>query len=256
MYKLQRMDNHTEILLYSLITDGMTANQVISQLPPEGPITLRINSDGGDVFEAIGLYNYLRDREVYVVIDGICASAASIVAMCGKRITMRNGSMMMLHRPLSMALGNADDLREAAAVLDKITESITDIYAARSQSLTREVIAELMSGDTWMTAGECFVKGFCDEVESVIEDSLPAKTYEDGVHDERQRLYALDELSGPGREGILMAAKYKTLRTAQDVAIELLKAERVKSPSVSAFGAGEYDGAVSMMVAAINEKRR
>ena len=164
--------------------------------------------------------------------------------------------MMMLHRPLSMVLGNADDLREAAAVLDKITESITDIYAARSQSLTREVIAELMSGDTWMTAGECFVKGFCDEVESVIEDSLPAKTYEDGVHDERQRLYALDELSGPGREGILMAAKYKTLRTAQDVAIELLKAERVKSPSVSAFGAGEYDGAVSMMVAAINEKRR
>ncbi|MBQ2617752.1 MAG: Clp protease ClpP [Synergistaceae bacterium] len=256
MYKIQDVNGSTEILLYSLIYDGLTGNQILRRIPPEGPITLRINSDGGDVFEAIGLYNYLKDREVYVVVDGLCASAASVLAMCGKRITMRTGAMMMLHQPLSAVCGNAEEFREAAGVLDKIGEGIAGIYASRTKMSVDDVKA-LMNASTWLTAGECLVYGLCDELESAEPpaEEPPAKTYEDGVHDERQRLYALDELAGPGRENILKLAKYKDILTARDVAVEILKIESVRPPVVSASVPGGYGGAVEMMIKHINEKR-
>ena len=245
MYKIySQQDGTTEILLYSLIEGGYTASKLIRQLKdsPSQSITLRINSDGGEVFDAIALYNYLKGRDVRVIIDGICASAASIVAMSGRDITMMQGSMMMIHNPATIAIGDAEELRAQAEVLDKVSALVTDIYASRA-SIGRDEIVKLMDDDTWMTAPEALAYGFADALDEAIEeipeaDSPEAKAamvkdlaaydaaYDDGVKAERARLRELDELSAPGREVIINEAKYIAPQTAQEIAVKLLKNER------------------------------
>ena len=253
MYKIlnQSVDS-TEILLYSLIEGGTTAAKVIKalQASPSENITLRINSDGGEVFDAIAIYNYLKDKHITVIIDGMCASAASIVAMSGEKIIMQEGSMMMIHNPVTLAFGESEDLKTAAGMLDKVTELITDIYEAKT-GLDRAEIEEMMAAQTWMTPVEALTYGFCDEVDSageyppleagdrIYEDitdkvraqqGLPelATAYDNGIKAERERLKALDELYTPGRASIINRAKYETGESAQEIALELLKSERVR----------------------------
>ena len=249
MYKiLNKNQDSTEIMLYSLVYQGYTANQVIEQLRESQAenITLRINSDGGEVFEAIALYNYLKDKNVTVIVDGICASAASVIAMCGKKIVMKTGSMMMIHNPLTFAIGNAEEIREQAEILDKISGLIADIYCTRG--LDREKAVKLMNDSVWLNAEETLSLGLADEIENTpeqeqetdqpesepksepeIEDRL-TQSYEAGVKAERERLQALDELSAPGREKYLDSAKYETYQTAEQIALDLLKKESAGRP--------------------------
>lgn len=235
MYKiLNQSSNSTEILLYSLIYGGYTANQIISALKASDTenITLRINSDGGEVFDAIAIYNYLKDKNVHVVIDGMCASAASVIAMSGKTITAKKGSMIMIHNPLTFAIGDSEYLRDQADILDKITASIAGIYSSRTGKSTEEIMS-LMNAETWMTAEDALASGFVDEIEAPEPEPAPAPeptnastaTYEDGVKAERTRLKMLDELYTPERAKILNRAKYETGETADQIALELLKSE-------------------------------
>ena len=167
MYKILNSAEGTEILLYSLIEGGLTAGKLIKtlQASQSDTITLRINSDGGEVFDAIAIYNYLKDKNVHVVIDGICASAASIVAMAGKRITMKQGSMMMIHNPLTIAIGESEDLKAQADILDKITESIVSIYMSRT-GRTHDEIVSMMDSESWMNELEAVAAGFADDIET------------------------------------------------------------------------------------------
>ncbi len=246
MYKiLNQSGDSTEILLYSLIQGGTTARNIIQtlQASPSENITLRINSDGGEVFDAITIYNYLKDKHVTVIIDGMCASSASIVAMCGEKIIMRHGSMMMIHNPITFASGESEDLRNAAEMLDKVTLLIEDIYHQKT-GLTEEEILEMMNAQTWMTPEEALKYGFCDKI-SLYEDvtdavracqrgeglhtleARPEDTdiYHAGAQSERERLHALDELYTPERASVINRAKYETGQTAQEIALELLKAD-------------------------------
>ena len=274
MYKiLNQSDNGTELLLYSLIEGGQSAAKIIRQLKEStaDEITLRINSDGGEVFDAIALYNYLKDRNVSVIIDGMCASAASIVAMSGRKIIMKQGSMMMIHNPLTFAIGDADDLRIQADILDKITDSLASIYAGRTGK-SHEEILDLMKAETWMTADEALAAGFVDEIDSAQESpqdshgeiinekstEIPAPSYEDGIAAERERIRALDELYAPGREVILNAAKYINFSTAEQAAVDILKAEKTKPPVMPLNAHDVKDlasHAVSAMAEYINSKR-
>lgn len=242
MYKVINSSDGPEILLYSLISEGYTASRLIQALEKTAAesITLRINSDGGDVFEAIALYNYLKDKAVKVVIDGICASAASIVAMAGEHIVMKSSAMMMIHNPVTIAAGESETLREAADVLDKITASIVEIYTARTGK-TKDEIRALMAAETWMNSLEAVAYNFADEVadsssevilapvESIAPENL---SYEDGVKAERERLRGLDELYTPERAKLLDAAKYITGENAEQVAVRILKAESHMTPSM------------------------
>ena len=235
MYKIMNSGLETEILLYSLIEEGYTAGRLIKALqdtPPDSIITLRINSDGGEVFDAIAMYNYLKNRNVHVVIDGICASAASIVAMSGKRITMKQGSMMMIHNPVTFAIGESEDLRAQADILDKITESIISIYQSRTH-MEHDDIVSLMNAESWMNETEALGYGFVDDIETVSapkqSDTLTQNSsdFDAGVKSERERLKALDELYTPSRADVLNDAKYYSLQTAEQIAVRLLKAEAV-----------------------------
>lgn len=265
MYKiLNQSGDTTEILLYSLIEGGTTAAKVIKSLQsnPSGNITLRINSDGGEVFDAIALYNYLKDKHVTVIIDGMCASAASIVAMCGERIIMKSSSMMMIHNPVTFAFGDSSDMKNAAEMLDKVTGIIEDIYQAKT-GLQGEEILEMMNAQTWMTPQEALEHGFCDEVEpdpsisDLAEPFTETLNYSDGVSAERERLRALDELYTPSRAPIINRAKYETGQTASEIAIELLKAENTR-PSVDVNNlktADTQSQVIDSMVDYINRRR-
>lgn len=142
-------------------------------------ITLRINSVGGDVFEAQAMYSYLKSHpaNVTVRVDGIAASAASLVAMAGDRIIMPANALMMIHNPAGFAMGEAEDMRDMADILDKVRDSIAAVYMMRT-AIAREDILRMMDEETWMTAEEAHVLGFCDEVEGAIE--IAAMALKDG----------------------------------------------------------------------------
>ena len=128
-------------------------------------ITLRLNSPGGDAWDGIAIFNALRDHKasVHVVVDGLAASAASFIAQAGDRITMNRGAQMMIHDAAGLAIGNARDMRDMAEVLDRVSDSIAGIYAARSGRPVAEFRAA-MARDTWYTAAEAVDAGLADEV--------------------------------------------------------------------------------------------
>ncbi len=253
----------TEILLYSLIEGGLTAGKLIKalQASQSDTITLRINSDGGEIFDAIAIYNYLKDKDVHVVIDGICASAASIVAMSGKRITMKQGSMMMIHNPLTIAIGESEDLRAQADILDKITESIISIYQTKT-NMEHDDIMNLMKAESWMNETEALSYGFVDEIDTQPDPELPAQaaaamTYEDGVKVERQRMFALDELYTPSRSVIINEAKYITGKTAEQIAVNILKSEAARGSiqGINNFSARNESADLDAFIDAVKRKK-
>ncbi len=126
-------------------------------------IVVHINSEGGDMFAGIAIYNLLSSHpgEVECVVEGLAASSASIVAMAGKT-TMRSGAMMMIHNPWAMVAGDADAMRAAAEMLDKSKDALVDIYQEKTGKSLDELKA-LLAAETWMTAAEAVDAGFADE---------------------------------------------------------------------------------------------
>lgn len=129
-----------------------------------GALTVRINSPGGDVSAGVAMYNMLNEHEgeVTVKVDGIAASIASLIAMAGDKIVMLPGSMMMVHKPWTIAAGNSDDMTQVVEMLEKTGESMIPIYAART-GLSKERIEDLLKAETWMTPSDAVELGFADE---------------------------------------------------------------------------------------------
>ena len=130
-----------------------------------GPVTLHINSPGGDVIAASQIYTMLMDYpyDVTVQIDGLAASAASVIAMAGKKVCMSPSSMLMVHNPFTCAMGDSDEMRRAIQMLDEVKESIINAYALKT-GLSRAKLSHLMDNETWMSAYKAKELGFCDEV--------------------------------------------------------------------------------------------
>lgn len=134
-------------------------------------LTVRINSPGGDVFDGITIYNRLKqfNGTVNVIIDGLAASIASIIALAGDTITIGEGALYMVHLPWTFAYGNRMELDNVVNRLLDVEEQMIGIYAKRS-GLDRAEIKSLLEAETWMGAEEAIEKGFVD---SKVEDSLP-----------------------------------------------------------------------------------
>lgn len=141
----------------------VSARSVIEQIEKAGKsrIELRINSPGGSVWEATSMMAKLRAHKagVDVYIDGLAASAASLVAMVGESITMAQGSMMMVHRAINLTYGNVADHEKAIEVLKKYDSEIVDIYADRTK-LPREEVQAMLDAETWLSPSEAVAKGF------------------------------------------------------------------------------------------------
>lgn len=125
---------------------------------------VHINSLGGDVFDGIAIHNLLKnhDAEITIHIDGIAASAASVIAMAGDRIMMPPTAMMMIHQAWTIALGNANDFRKMAEDLDKIGSSLIAAYEPRFVGTTEE-LKQLLDDETFLTAAEAVSLGLADE---------------------------------------------------------------------------------------------
>lgn len=128
-------------------------------------ITVWIDSWGGDVFAAAGIYNALKEHKgkVTVKIDGKAVSAGSVIAMAGDEILMSPASIMMIHNPWSKAVGEAKDMRHAADVLDEVKETILNVYQART-GRNREELSQLMDNEEWMSAQKAINEGFADSI--------------------------------------------------------------------------------------------
>lgn len=178
------VNGNSEILLYGPIAeenswwgDEVTPKNFAADLECLGgrDVTVRINSGGGDVFAAHAIHNQLVSYKgrVTVVIDGLAASAATIIAVAGDRIIMPSNALFMIHNPaigLSDYYG-ADELLKAAEALNTIKDSIVAAYRKRCKASAEE-LAAMMDAETWMGAAECLEKGFVDEIQGSVSPVL------------------------------------------------------------------------------------
>ena len=134
-----------------------------------GPITIWLNSPGGDCIAASQIYSMLVDYQgdVTVKIDGLAASAASVIAMAGTKVLMSPTSLMMIHNPATTAFGDHKDMAKAIEMLDEVKESIINAYETKTK-LSRTQLSHMMDSETWMNAKKALELGFID---GIIEDS-------------------------------------------------------------------------------------
>jgi len=134
-------------------------------------ITVNINSLGGSAWDGIAIYNLLNDHKatVDVVITGMAASAASVIAMAGDTVTMRTGSQMMIHDASGICVGNAADMRKTGDALDVCSDSIADIYAKHAGGTSAEWRTR-MRDETWLTVKQAIGLGLADEEDTDVQD--------------------------------------------------------------------------------------
>lgn len=167
-----RGEKSAEIMIFDVIGadffgEGVTAKGVKRDLDALGEVSdivVRINSPGGNVWDGISIFNMLKahSAQVHVQIEGLAASAASLIAMSGDLITMGEGAMLMIHNPYCLAIGDGDDMRKAAEMLDKTKSQFVDIYSRRTGGKP-DAIEQMMNAETWFTGAEAVASGFADE---------------------------------------------------------------------------------------------
>lgn len=199
--------------------EGTTAKRIAAALRQIGdkPVSVMMNSPGGDVFEGLAIYNALRAHPAKVTINvlGLAASAASIIAMAGDEIVMGLGSQMMVHRSWGATVGNANDHLAASDILDGIDRSLTEIYVARTGLSDAKVLSYLdgpmkASDGTWFTAKEAVEAGFADRVDEAlkVEASAPPARADIAARRQLDDIFAKAGLSrSEGRRVFSTAAK-------------------------------------------------
>lgn len=142
------------------ITPQLFKDELVSG---SGNITVWINSPGGDCVAAAQIYNMLMDYrgDVTVKIDGIAASAASVIAMAGTKVLMSPTALMMIHNPLTVAIGDSEEMQKAIDMLSEVKESIINAYEIKT-GLSRAKLSHLMDAETWMNANKAVELGFAD----------------------------------------------------------------------------------------------
>ena len=150
----------------SWFDDDITPKKFKAELLRDtGDIAVWLNSPGGDVFAASQIYTMLREYpgKVTVKIDGIAASAASVIAMAGDEVVMSPVAMMMIHNPATVIFGEAAELQSAVKMLGEVKESILNAYEERTQ-LTRGKLSAMMDAETWFSAQKAVELGFADKI--------------------------------------------------------------------------------------------
>ncbi len=184
------------------ITPKMFRDELFSG---EGPVAVWINSPGGDCIAASQIYSAMMDYpgNITVKIDGLAASAASVIAMAGTIVQMAPTAMMMIHNPATMAFGDHNDMKAAIKMLDEVKESIINAYQLKT-GLSRDGISKLMEQETWMNANKAIELGFADSL----------------MEDEKKSAAAGFSFSTRSSENFLrekLAAKYREKPTEENV---------------------------------------
>ena len=165
------------IFIYGEIGTQVTAKSVQDQIDPNATdYEIHISSVGGDVYEGYTLYGILNalQKPTTVIIEGLCASIATLIAQAGDKVVMTNPAEFMIHNPYVQINGDSDELKEAAGQLDRIKKTIISVYRKRT-GLSEDELSAMMDVESWLTAEEAKQRGFVDEV----QDKLKAVAYID-----------------------------------------------------------------------------
>lgn len=168
-----------EVLIYDYIgVGGISADEFIQELNSikANNITLRINSNGGDVFDGFAIFNAIHRHKAKVTayVDSIAASAASFIVMAADEIVMSPHSQLMIHDAQGLALGSAGDMQKMAGLLDKVSDNIASVYAERTGKSVPEWRA-LMKEETWFSDEEAVAAGLADRVDGEDEEAVAAR---------------------------------------------------------------------------------
>nr|DAZ15576.1 MAG TPA: Putative ATP dependent Clp protease [Caudoviricetes sp.] len=177
-----------------------------------GNITVWINSPGGDCVAAAQIYNMLTNYsgKVTVKIDGIAASAASVIAMAGDAVLVSPVSMMMIHNPATIAWGDSAEMQKAVAMLDEVKESIINAYEIKT-GLDRKKLSKLMDAETWMDANSAVEYGFADGI-------MQRNTAEDMAVPTVSMMYSPAQVTNSLKEKIAKKCKIEKPKTrAEDL---------------------------------------
>lgn len=177
--KAKEDDGASEIWIYDEIGIwGIDAKDFVKELSAikSKKIDMHINSPGGDVFDGAAIYNEIKrhSADVTTYIDGIAASIASVIALAGNQVYMAENALYMMHNPWGMVLGNAEDMRKQADVLDKVRDTMLGAYTAKSGNDKKDIIA-LLDAETWLSAEEALEEGFIDEISGKMDMAACAK---------------------------------------------------------------------------------
>ena len=163
----------------SWFDDDITPKKFKNELNAnEGDIEVWLNSPGGDVFAASQIYTMLKEYKgmVTVKIDGLAASAASVIAMAGDEIVMSPVAMMMIHNPATVIFGEASDLQDGIKMLSEVKEGIINAYEQRT-GLPRSKISNMMDAETWFSAQKAVELGFADKILYAPETQAAAEGF-------------------------------------------------------------------------------
>ena len=151
---------------------GLNAQSFIDEIKPfkNAALNIHINCVGGDVFDGMAIYNVIKKRtaRTTVYIEGIAASMGSVIALAGDEVIMAENSLFMIHNAWGGAMGEATEIRKTAALLDKISGEIADIYTKKT-NLPYNRVKEMMDEETWLSADEAYNLGFIDSISDAIK---------------------------------------------------------------------------------------
>lgn len=188
-FKAEAGDTSSTLTIYGDIGeswwgDSTSAKDVESALKnvTSDTITVHLNSPGGDVFDGIAIYNQLKNHsaKVVIIVDGLAASAASLIAMAADELIMNTGSMLMIHEASTFAWGTKADIRKTLNALEGIDKSIADIYMTRFEG-ERSEVETMITNETWFTASEAVEVGLADKVNEEVEEELNAEDFKNSV---------------------------------------------------------------------------
>ncbi|CCY17253.1 aTP-dependent Clp protease proteolytic subunit [Eubacterium sp. CAG:786] len=219
-------ETQTETMERTLLLNGTIADEswfdddVTPQLFKDelmsgsGDITVWINSPGGDCVAAAQIYNMLMDYKgnVTVKIDGIAASAASVIAMAGNKVLMSPVSMLMIHNPMTVAMGDTAEMQKAIEMLSEVKESIMNAYEIKT-GMSRSKISHLMDAETWMNANKAVELGFADDILN-REEPPEAPAADSLMYSEAQ---VVNSLMGRLAERCKIAPKTENKTKAEDL---------------------------------------
>lgn len=188
-FNMIKTDGTCSILLYGdigereAVRSGDIARELMEAERDGGKIDVRINSDGGDVYTGIAIFNALRGSkaDITIWVDGIAASMASVIALCGRKVLMSRYARLMLHSVMGGCYGNKDEMRRCIEEIESLEATLSEMYAEKTGRTAEEIRSAYFDGeDHWLRAEEALALGFIDgiyDADPVPEDSTPEEAY-------------------------------------------------------------------------------
>jgi ATP-dependent Clp protease, protease subunit len=222
---------------YSWFGDEITPKafkDALNEQGKGGPVTIKVNSPGGEVFAAAAIRNIIRDYPGRVTADiiGLAASAATVVVSGADQVRMRDTAMFMIHDPSTVAWGTIEDMQQVVDILRQVKETILNGYQAKT-GMERDRLAQMMTDETWMTARQAKEYGFVDEV--VTDAAKPAKLPK-GV-----KAAFLNCLNGYGKAPEEIVHEWERMELPEDESVIAKEAEEVMTVEAAASEQAETD---------------